>query len=759
MVYFSWLRKMGVALWLVLALVVAALLQGVWHISHQAEAQLGHDLEGQELLVTGVVQGLPQVHEQGSRFVLRVQQATQQGQVVAVPERISLAWFAPKESADAATPSVQPGQRWQMAVKLQQVHGVRNPYGFDTELWFWQQGLGATGSVRAGDATRLLASPTWWQAPTDRARWAVKARVQQWLQPHSPRAQRSAGVLVALIVGEQSAVNSDDWEVFRTTGVAHLMSISGLHITLFAWLAGGLATAWWRRTARWGWRWCWRWPAQQAGNWIGAAAAGLYALFSGWGVPAQRTVLMLLLVAWLKHCGKPWPWYAILPMAAAGVLALDPWAWLQVGFWLSFVAVAVLLLTGAEQEPPAATWWERLGQHLRAFAHQQWLVLLGLTPLAMLMFGQFSVMGVLANAVAVPWVTLVVTPLAFVGVLVPPLWSLADWALQGMLWGLEWLSQLRWVTYSAAMAPLWAGIAGVVGGALLAMRWPWPVRGVGVVLLLPILLWKTLPPAQGQFEVLLVDVGQGGGTLVRTHQHALLYDAGPAFGNSGQDAGQRILWPLLRALDVRPDVLLLSHTDTDHAGGMETLRAAFPQARWLGGVELDHVFRQEGVTQCEAGQHWEWDGVQFEILQPTAQAYQPDADSNALSCVLRISNGQRTALLVGDAGIPEEQGMLARLPAQQLRADLLQVGHHGSKTSSSEDFLGAVQPHWAFIQHGYRNRYGHPHAEVVQRLQQHQAQVVATDQCGAGWWYSHNNQLVCERALHAHVWQHDARQH
>ena len=651
-------------------------------------------------------------------------------------------------------------------MRLRQPHGNRNPFGFDLELWMWQQGVGANGQVlvRPEDAavTRLAAAP-WYRIDLamDGVRLQVRERLLAYVAPaQKDRAdagerQRVAGVLAALVMGDQAAIERQDWDIFRRTGVAHLMSISGLHVTMFAWLAGGLVGWAWRRSARRGWPLCLWLPAPLAGLWGGVLFALLYAWFSGWGVPAQRTVCMLLVVAVLRGGGRQWPWHAIWAMAALAVTLLDPWALLQPGFWLSFVAVAMLFITGEAQQAPAAGWRGRVWQTVRAFLHQQWVVVLALTPLAMLMFGQFSIAGVAANMLAVPLVTLLVTPLALLGVLLPPLWLLAADLLQMMNAILEWMASWPWAMHGAALAPLWAGMAGLGGGILLAARLPFSWRWQGLLWLAPVLLWQSVRPASGEFELLMLDIGQGSSVLVRTAGHSLLYDTG-ARHSERSDAGQRILVPLLAALDERLDRLVLSHADNDHAGGAPAVLQARPQARVMGSLPPAHpLHASPGVTTCQAGQQWEWEGVRFEVLHPAAGAAITEANTNASSCVLRISNGRRSALLAGDIEVEQELRLAQILPASRLQSDVLLAAHHGSDTSTSLEWLQAVQPRWTLIQHGYRNSYGHPHASVLQRLMAQGTTIVQTDQCGAGWWRSSSNQIVCEREQHRRYWQHD----
>jgi ComEC/Rec2-related protein len=352
---------------------------------------------------------------------------------------------------------------------------------------------------------------------------------------------------------------------------------------MFAWLAAHIVGWLWRRSTRL----MLRVPAQQAALLGGVLLAALYALFSGWGVPSQRTVWMLATVALLRLAGRRWPWPHVWLLTAAVVVAADPWALMQAGFWLSFVAVGVLFATDATDASTPGDTRKGGAFRLLQFFREQWVITLALTPLVLLLFQQVSLVGLLANAVAIPWVTLVVTPLAMLGAAAPPLWDLAAHAVRLLAVLLQWLAGLPWATLSMPAPPLWMAAVGVAGGALLAMRLPWTLRALGLPLLLPVLLWQAPRPAAGEFELLAADIGQGNAVLVRTATHSLLYDAGPRYSLES-DAGHRVLVPLLRAYGERLDMLVLSHRDIDHTGGAPAVLAMQPQAGVLSSIEATH---------------------------------------------------------------------------------------------------------------------------------------------------------------------------
>ena len=396
------------------------------------------------------------------------------------------------------------------------------------------------------------------------------------------------------------------------------------------------------------------------------------------------------------------------------------------------------------------------GAHLMKTLREQWVITLALTPLSLLLFNQVSLIGLLANAVAIPWVTLVVTPLAMLGALWAPSWDAAALTVSVLTLLLKWLASFSWASVTVAAAPLWCAVAGVLGGVLLVMRLPLYVKLLGVPLLLPVLLWQPLRPEAGQFEVLGADIGQGNALIVRTSGHSMVYDTGPKFSRES-DAGNRVLVPLLRAMGEKIDLLMLSHRDLDHIGGAPAVLAMQPQAKLVSSIEDSHELQAVRKSErCVAGQSWRWDGVDFEVLHPLASDYDSTAKSNAMSCVLRISNGIKTALLAGDLEAAQELRLVANPELNpKLKVDFLLMPHHGSKTSSTGAFLDAVQPQFALAQAGYRNRFNHPVESVLQRYADRQIRVIKSPVCGAATWRSQQSgEVVCQRTLVMRYWHH-----
>ena len=686
----------------------AALLGFVWAgaVAHVRLADaLPADQEGREILITGRVAELPQRVERGVRFVF-VPETTD----APVPSRLTLNWYrqlpadADEEGdIDAAPagglPLPHAGERWRFLVKLKRPHGNVNPHGFDYEGWLFERGIRATGYIRKSALTERLDAGGF---SVDSLREATRARIQ-----HTLPDKAYAGVLAALAVGDQQAISPDLWRLFAATGITHLMSISGLHVTMIGAMAAWLVFAWWRRSARLPLRW----PAQKAAALAGFAGAFAYALVAGFGVPAQRTLYMLAVVAVALISGRNIALPTILGAALLLVLLLDPWAVLAAGFWLSFGAVALLFYIGSG----------RLGQRhwLVEWLRAQWAVTLGLIPLLLALFQQFSLVSPFANAVAVPLVSLVITPLALLGSL-PGLGWLLDIAhalLVPLIDGLRWLAGWPGALWQQAAPPSWTIPLAMLGVVWLLLPRGFPARWLGAALFLPMLLIVPARPAPGELAVTVLDVGQGEAVHVQTATHDLLFDAGPVYGGSGSqaDAGSRLLVPYLRAVGVaRLDTLMVSHADIDHAGGAGSVIASVP----VSAVE----------RRCTDGREWRWDGVRFRVLHPQAGDYDEKRPSNALSCVLAIDSPHGRVLIPADLEGRAEAEFLERHQAEA-RADILVAPHHGGRKTSTPAFVAAVGAREVIFPVGYRNRFGHPYPEVVARYAG--ARIHRTDRDGA----------------------------
>jgi competence protein ComEC len=670
--------------------------------------------EGRDISLTGVVAELPQPGERSLRVRFDVE--TVRTPLARVPGHISLTWY---EEPGRPLPDLRPGQRWQLSVRLRRPHGTANPHGFDSEVWLLERNLRAVGYVRAEPAATMVdlsvPRPRYW---IERVRQAARERILGVLG-EAP----TAGILVALAIGDQPAIAPTQWTVFTRTGVNHLMSISGLHITMVSGLVFAVVA------------WCWRRvpalpiriPTHSAAASAGLLAALLYALLSGFGVPAQRTVFMLAVVAIALIMGRGTSVTAVLATALFAVVAMDPWAMQSAGFWLSFGAVALILYVGAArlQRPNWLVDWARI----------QWAITVGLVPLLLVLFKQVSLVSPVANAVAIPVVSLGVVPLTLLGLLLPvdALLTLAAWVMDLCYWLLHALSALPDAVWEQAAPPAWTLPVAVIGIAWLLAPRGFPARWLGALALLPLVSVQAARPAPGTFWLDVLDVGQGLAAVVRTSGHALVYDTGPAFSGDA-DSGSRIVVPYLRGEGVsRLDGLIVSHDDSDHSGGTVSLLQAVPVGWVASSVPADSPALALAAkrVRCFAGQAWEWDGVRFEMLHPGWASYNLAAiRDNDRSCVLRVVAAGGGVLLTADIERGAEAQVLERAPAQ-LAADVLLVPHHGSATSSSDGFLAQVHPQIAVIPVGYRNRFGHPAADVLARYAALGASIYRTDRDGA----------------------------
>jgi competence protein ComEC len=667
--------------------------------------RLAPGLEGRDFELVGVVSGLPAASERSLRFEFEPESAP-----VPLPRKVLLAWY--RGPAGEAPPDLQPGERWRLTLRLKRPHGPLNPHGFDYEAWLTERGIGATGYVREAASARRSGARNSLADRIALARAAVRARFREVLG-ETP----AAGILAALAVGEQRAISSEEWRLFSRTGVTHLMSISGLHVTLVSGLAAWLVSALWRRVPRL----ALALPARKSGAAAAIAAAFAYTLLAGFAVPAQRTFYMVSVVALALWSGRIASPARTLALALAVVCALDPWAVLQPGFWLSFGAVALIFHVGAG--------WTQAEPRWRQWLRVQWAITVGLAPAALFLFAQVSVSGPLANALAIPLVSAVITPLALAAAVLPvdTLLLVAQWLVHWLLAYLEWCASLPAALWQQHVPPLWATLAALAGVAWLLLPRGFPWRGCGLALMLPAVGLPAPAPATGEAWVTTFDVGQGLAVLVRTARHALLYDAGPAYGDT--DSGERIVGPALRALGVaRLDALVLTHDDGDHTGGARSLLEGFEVDALLHSLAERHpLLALAGAPRrCLRGAAWTWDGVRFEVLHP-AQS-RAARRRNDESCVLKVSARGAAMLLTGDI---EREAELALARDGAAQAEAMLVPHHGSRSSSSAAFLAAARARLAVASAGYRNRFGHPAAEVRARYAAADARLLRTDYDGA----------------------------
>jgi competence protein ComEC len=677
------------------------------HAGYALAGQLPAASEGREFVVQGRIEGLPQAEQRRTRFVLQIDDDATQPDFLR-GKRVQVSWY---DDFGTRVPgprtALRAGAEWRLSLRLRAPRGLSNPGGFDAERHALGNRVAATALVRRPASAVQLAPPH----GVDAWREAMSARIDVAVTG------QGAPYVRALALGDTRGLQDRDWEVLRSAGLTHLIAISGFHVGMVAgFFALAVQGVWWLLPVLGR-----HWPRRHAAA-IGALLGGTgYAVIAGLSLPTVRTLLMIAVAVLFTLARRRGNTPQTLAIALLAVLLFDPLSVLFAGFWLSFAGVAWLVWCLPARSMPL----------LRGFLAAQRVATIGLVPLTLALFDQVSLLGPLANLLAIPWWTLVVVPLALVGTALEAVmpgaggwaWQVAAWCFE-VSWRLfQWLARSPVAAWWAPESGAWALLLALLGAFWMLMPRGTPGRVLALLLWLPICLPDRELPAEGEAELMMIDVGQGLAMLIRTRSHVLLYDAGPAVPD-GFDAGERVVVPALRASGVhRIDRMVLSHADADHAGGMGAVRAVFPVPDALAplGAPLDVRER------CTAGDEWSWDGVRFRFLHPS-----PGFPylRNESSCVLRIETVHGAALLTGDIGDVIEQRLLRDARAD-LRADVVLAPHHGSAGSSQPGFVRASGAGLVLVSAGHGNRFGHPRADVVQRWRESGAEVLNTADSGA----------------------------
>lgn len=675
------------------------------------ERQLPVSLEGQVFEVEGEVIALPHFNQQYQRFRLQVKKiaCVEAGACPLGVRQLQLNWYQNDQQ-------LVPGQYWQLRVKLQRPYGTANPGGFDYQGWMIQQGIGATGYVKDSPRNRLLGQNRW---SVSYWRWRLQCHLQLLLGELD-----NGGILVALLLGDKQGITDSQWQLFAQTNTTHLMVISGLHIGLVAALAALLGR--WLSLLMAG-----HIAADRLSAVMGVLAALFYSFAAGFSLPTQRALVMVAVMMGAFLLRRQVPVAHGLLLALLVCLLWDPLAPCGPSFWLSFTAVAAIAY-GLSGRLGVAGWKQGL--------YVQWLVWIGLLPVLVLFFGQISWLSPLANTVLVPLFSLLVVPLNFmampVSLLSPSLASLLfaglDWLLGLQFDYLQWLVQLPlpvlWHVPAIAALDMALALAGVF---IVLLPRAVPLRACGLLLMVPLLMTRPAQLERADMVVTVLDVGQGLSVLVQTATHNLVYDIGPSFGDSFS-SGLSVLAPYLNYRGVESiDKLVISHSDNDHSGNWPQFVESLQVQQLVYGEQLAaHVDPLlVPVSACLAGQQWQWDGVEFMFLHPTANSG-ARLSANNMSCVLKVTAGTTSLLITGDIERAVERQLASTVP-QELAVDILLAPHHGSKTSSSWPFIRQVNASHVVFTTGYRNRFRHPHPQIVRRYRQLGAQIYNSAEDGA----------------------------
>lgn len=666
--------------------------------------QLLDNLAEQDVVVEGQVIDLPQENSRRQLFTFKVERAYS----VHYPD-VLFSPFPPKINISSYSDvRVKTGEQWRLTVKLKKPRGFVNPGGFDYQASLLRRGIGATGYIRQGENLKLHAQPAF-------SMDVLRYELQQWLinKSHSPE----KGILVALLVGDTSLVDKDHWGEMIKTGTNHLIAISGLHLGFFAIvgffignLIGRFIQLFWHK-----------YPSMISGYIFSVSLTLFYSIIAGLNIPTIRTLIMLAAVQLALLWRRSFRARDTLLIALVLVLLYDPLAAYDIGFWLSFCAVAMLIFcfSGRITLTRHTAIQMIAKNHLVIFAKSQWVMFIGLlVPLAVLIHTS-SLLAPPANFIAIPAITFFVVPCLILSALCHFTFTVAEnFFLHCAEWGMsvvhEWLNYLLAIG-NGKFNPLvnlnpWAIFLSVLSVFLILLPRGLGNKYIGAagLLLALIIPLKQLPDLQ----MLVFDVGQGTAIFIRTPNHQLLYDTGPLY-TENFDAGSGIIVPYLQSQGVQYlDKLIVSHNDQDHSGGLNgVLAATNVNQLWLGEPDKFHGQDRDPVAEnCHEQNPWQWDQVNFRFITWPIQS---QAKANNHSCVLLVEFNGHKILLTGDIEKEVERTLLAQESLTDV--DILLAPHHGSHTSSTTEFVAQVHPQTVIYSAGFHNQHGHPHADIQAR--------------------------------------------
>jgi competence protein ComEC len=586
------------------------------------------------------------------------------------------------------------GERWRLLLSLRPPQGRANPGAQDYERQLFRERVHALGTVLPSGINRRLDAG---HRPLTELRERISRHISAQI------ADRDAAALIAaLAVGDTGGVSREQWRVFHATGTTHLVAISGLHVTLFAVVAFAIARRlWWPMPTI---------PRETFAAVLGFGAATAYATLAGLSVPTQRTLIMLgawLLARSVARTTRPFQPFALALLA---VLLLDPFAPLSAGFWLSFAAMAAIIVVTAGHFIRRPL--------LREALAVQVVVTIALLPFSLALFGSVSVIGPLVNALAIPAMSWVLVPTVLLAVVLLPISEAAcNWVLAIAAWfqdaGWPWLAAAADVPWALihASPPWWWYILAMASVGMAAMPWPLMLRLAALVCAIPLVAGVDRAPQTGSAEITILDVGEGTSVVVRTAEHVLVYGTGDSYGTNGRMA-ESVLVPFLRAGGVRAiDRLVLGRASPATGSGVAALLAELPVRETL----VEEASGEEGELECAEVGPWEWDGITFELLRSASHA-----------CVLTVGAKRGRVLIPGDVDANIESELAT---STDLRAHVVLVPRSGSDAASSRQFIDAMGARWAVVS-GRRMQRSSPKRALF-RWEEGGAQVLSTAELGA----------------------------
>jgi competence protein ComEC len=597
------------------------------------------------------------------------------------------------------------GQQWQLTVRIKPMHVMHNPGETLQIFWFMSKHIVAHGYVYPKGNQKPLTNPS--HPP-------ITNRLEHTQQRLTAN-MRYQGLIAALTLGKQQAIKPKHWRIMRRSGTAHLLAISGLHVATMAYLLGWIMSWIWSRSATL----CLWLPNVWVKRWSSCLFAAAYTWISGFGLPASRALLMLL----LAHAGQVFACYLpainIWCYTLIIMLIMNPFAWLSASFWLSFAAVFWLITTSQTISWHQHKWRARFAAYVR----MQIFLFLGLLPLSFYFFNQANWASILTNALAIPTFTFIIVPTCFLGLLLQSIdpsyahlaYTLANNTLAITLPYLAYFAQPYWLWHHHVASIATALFYQVMLYLFLKAYVVKNYHTASIYSLIIILVFATCWwPTPWQIDVL--EVGQGLAILIHNNHHAIVYDTGPKF-NQWADMGKRVLIPAIRAYGIdHIDLLIISHSDNDHSGGSQSLIQALPIKQIITSKPKQLPYLP--AKPCVQGQTWHWHSLKLMVLNPppAIKTGSKPLSNNDASCVVKIITPRNTVLLPGDISSKQERYLSKHYP-KAIRAKLLIAAHHGSKTSSCLDFLIHVAPHYIIFSTGWLNHFHMPQPIILARSQ------------------------------------------